>query len=132
MRTFFKESWETSGGIRMNWVKAITGVLVLWASTAWGATLVWDANSESNLEGYRVYYCGGLPCTLNVGASLLTGVGKNETSLYIGTPADVRYYFVTAFNSFGESGPSNLVVVRPAGSPPPPPTPGGLQIGPQK
>ena len=25
----------------MNWVRAIAGVLVLWSSTAWGATLTW-------------------------------------------------------------------------------------------
>jgi hypothetical protein len=30
----------------MNWVRAIAGVLVLWSSTAWGATLTWNANRQ--------------------------------------------------------------------------------------
>jgi hypothetical protein len=112
----------------MNWVKAITCVLVLWSSTAWGATLTWNANSEPDLEGYRVYQCGGLPCTQTSGASLLVTLGK-VTSLNIGTPAKIQYYFLTAYNLTNrESGASNLAVFVPVGSPPPPPTPGGLRI----
>jgi len=117
--------------IRMNWLTAITGVLVLWSSTAWGATLTWEANHEHNLAGYHVYHCSGLPCTPKHGASPLATVGKDETSLDIGTPTEIQYYFITAFNhGRHESGPSNLVFFRPAGSPPPPPTPGSLRIGP--
>jgi hypothetical protein len=113
----------------MNWVRAITGVLVLWSGAAWGATLTWDANTEPNLAGYRIYHCSGLPCTLKAGASLLGMVGINETSLNIGTPAMIQYYFVTAFDSANrESASSSVVVFRPVGSPPPPPTPGGLRI----
>jgi len=42
-------------------------------------------------------------------------VGKNETSVNIGTPAKIQYYFVTAHNSANrESGASNVVVVKPA------------------
>src|SRR3977135_2568468 len=44
--------------IRMNWVRAIVGVLVLWSSAAWGATLTWNANNEPDLAGYRVYQIG--------------------------------------------------------------------------
>jgi hypothetical protein len=114
---------------RMNWVRAITGGLILWSGTAWGATLTWKANSEPDLAGYRVYQCDGLPCTLKSGASLLVTVAKNETSLNIGTPAEITYYFVTAYDSANrESGASGVAVFVPAGSPPPPPTPGGLRI----
>ena len=114
----------------MNWARAITGVLVLWSSTAWGATLTWDANHEPNLAGYNVYHCSGLPCTPKAGASLLATLGKDETSLYIGTPTEIHYYFVTAYTRGNhESRPSNLAVVAPAGSPTPPLTPGGLRIG---
>jgi len=113
----------------MNWVRALTGVLILWSSTAWGATLTWDANNEPDLVGYRVYKCDGLPCTRKSGASLLATLGKHETSLDIGHPAEIQYYFVTAHNSANhESGASGVVVFVPVGSPPPPPTPGGLRI----
>ena len=115
--------------IRMNWLRAITGVLVLWSSTVWGASLVWDANQEPNLTGYHVYNCRKLPCTLNAGASLLVTLGKDETSLDIGTSTAIQYYFVTAYNSDSlESGSSNVVIVIPVGTPPPPPVPGGLRI----
>ena len=101
----------------------------MWSSTAWGATLTWQANGEPDLAGYRVYHCSGLPCTPKAGASLLATVGKNETSMDIGTPAEIQYYFVTAYDSANrESTPSGVVVFRPVGSPPPPPTPGGLRI----
>ena len=117
--------------IRMNWLRAITGVLVLSSSAAWGATLTWEANHEHNLAAYNVYHCSRLPCTPKDGASLLATVGKDETSLDIGTPTEIQYYFITAFNhGRHESGPSNLVFFRPAGSPPPPSTPGSLRIGP--
>jgi hypothetical protein len=113
----------------MNWARAITGVLVLWSSTAWGATLTWDANKEHDVEGYRVYHCSGLPCTPKAGASLLAMLGKGEMSLYIGTPTEIQYYFVTAYNrGHHESRPSRVVVFMPVGSPPLPPTPGGLRI----
>ena len=74
----------------MNWVSAITGVLVLWSTTAWGATLTWEPNHEPNLEGYRVYRCSGLPCTPKSRASLVATLKKDETSLNIGTPAEYR------------------------------------------
>ena len=94
----------------MNWARGIVVVLVLWSSTAWGATLTWNANSEPDLAGYRVYQCAGLPCTRNSGASLLVTLGK-VTSLNIGTPAEIQYYFVTAYDSADhESGSSNVAV----------------------
>lgn len=118
----------------MSLVKAITCVLVLWSSTAWGATLTWNANNESDLAGYRVYHCSQQPCTRTSGmASSLATLGK-VTSFNIGTPALIQYYFITAYDlSNHESGASNLATFIPAGSAPPPPpeappTPGGLFI----
>jgi hypothetical protein len=103
----------------MNWVRAIVGVLVLWSSTAGGATLTWNANSESDLAGYRVYCCGQQPCTQSSGnASLLVTLGTG-TSFNIGTPAVIQYYFITAFDFTNhESGSSNLAIFTPVGSPP--------------
>lgn len=102
--------------IRMNWVRAVTGVLVvLWSGTAWAATLTWEANSEADLAGYRVYQCSELPCTLKSGASPVGVVEKNETSLNIATPSRIQYYFVTAYDyAQNESGASTVVVFKPA------------------
>jgi len=117
----------------MNWVRAITGVIILWSTTAWGATLSWEANTEPDLAGYRVYRCSQLPCTLKSGASLFATVGKNETRVNIGTPEEIQYYFVTAYDSANrESGASGIAAFIPAGLPPPPPVPGGLRFGTSK
>jgi hypothetical protein len=104
----------------MNWVRAIAGVLVLWSSTAWGATLTWTANSEPDLAGYRVYQCSQQPCTrISANASLLATLGT-ATSFNIGTPAVTQYYIITAYDfANNESAESNLVIFTPTGSPPP-------------
>ena len=106
----------------MNRVRTIAGVLLLWSSTAWGATLTWNANTESDMAGYRVYQCSQQPCTRSSGnASLFTTLGK-VTSFNIGTPSVTHYYFTTAYDfANNESNSSNLVTFTPAGSPPPPP-----------
>jgi len=103
----------------MNWVRAIAAVLVLWSSTAWGATLSWTANSEPDMVGYHVYHCSLTPCTKSsVNASLLVTLGTG-TSFNIGTPAVTQYYFITAYDfANNESGSSNLATFTPAGSPP--------------
>ncbi|MEO7862721.1 MAG: hypothetical protein ABIU05_20255 [Nitrospirales bacterium] len=106
----------------MNWVRAIAGIIMLWSSTVWGATLTWTANSEPDLAGYRVYQCGLQPCTLSSGnSSLLVTLGA-ATSFNIGIPAVTQYYFITAYDfANNESGASNLATYTPAGAPPPPP-----------
>jgi hypothetical protein len=104
----------------MNWVRAIAGVLVLWSSTAWGATLTWDPDTAPDLAGYRVYQCSQQPCTRASGnASLLVTLGT-ATSFNIGTPAVTTYYFVSAYDlSNNESAGSNTATFTPVGSPPP-------------
>ncbi|MDE3042273.1 MAG: hypothetical protein KGJ82_17095 [Nitrospirota bacterium] len=105
----------------MNWVRAIAGVLVLWSSAAWGATLTWNANSDTDLAGYRVYQCSKTPCTKTSGtASPVATLGK-VTSFNIGTPAVTTYYFTTAYDfANNESNSSSYVTFTAAGSPPPP------------
>ena len=104
----------------MNCIRAIAGVLVLWSSTAWGATLTWNSNSEPDLAGYRIYQCSQLPCSRASGnASSLATVGT-VTSFNIGTPAVTQYYFITAYDfSNNESTESGLTTFTPTGSPPP-------------
>ena len=118
----------------MNWVRAVASILILSSSPAWGATLTWNANTESDLAGYRVYQCSEQPCSRASGmASVLATVGS-VTSFNIGTPTVTQYYFVTAYDSANnESHESNLATFTPTGSDPSspgatPPAPGGLQI----
>lgn len=108
----------------MNWVRAVTGIIMLWSSTVWGATVTWTANSEPDLAGYRIYQCSLQPCTLSSGnASLLVTLGT-VASFNIGTPSNTQYYFVTAHDfANNASAESNLATFTPAGAPPPPPPP---------
>ena len=111
----------------MNRVRVIATVIVFWSSAAWSATLTWDANTESDLAGYHVYRCSGLPCTKKSGSSRLITLGK-ETSLDIGSPAQVEYYFITAYDTkHRESRASNVAVFIPVGTPPAPPAPRDLK-----
>jgi Viral BACON domain len=112
----------------MNWVRAIAGVLVLWSSPAWSATLMWNANTEPDLAGYRVYQCSQLPCTRTSGnASLLATLGT-VTSFNIGTPALTQYYVITAYDFANNESIESLTatftpVVTPPPAPPPPVAP---------
>jgi Putative binding domain, N-terminal len=69
-------------------------------------TLEWDANSESNLAGYKVYY-GFLSRSYSVSID----VGKTTSHTVTGLQVGVPYYFAaTAYDtSYQESGYSNEV-----------------------
>lgn len=109
----------------MSWVKAIATVLVLWSSTAWGATLAWDASTGPNITGYRIYNCSQPSCSPSAATATLLATVGTSTSFNIGTPAVVQYYVVTAYNSANlESNPSNVATYTPAGTSPSPPPPG--------
>ncbi|MGQ0666432.1 MAG: hypothetical protein ACT4O4_05300 [Nitrospiraceae bacterium] len=104
---------------------AIPVLVVLWSSLALAATLTWNANTESDLAGYRIYQCSQPSCgKTSATATLLATLGK-VTSLDIGTPAVVQYYVITAYDfTNNESGESNIAVYTPASAPPtPPPAP---------
>src|SRR5262245_14305639 len=89
--------WHTN--TYMNWRRSLIAVLVLWSSTAWGATLTWNANSEPDLAGYRIYQCSLRPCTQSSGhALLLASTFGTGTSITIATPTVVQYFFVTAYD----------------------------------
>ena len=85
-------------------------------------SLAWDANSEQDLAGYRVYYgtgSGNYTQTLEAAAPSSTVTGLTEGVVY--------YFAVTAYNTEGaESGYSNEVsyaVPTPSPSPTPSSTP---------
>jgi len=106
----------------MNWLGAMAGIFIFCSGMAEAATLTWNANTESDLAGYRVYQCNGQSCSKSTG-SILTTLGK-VTTFNIGTPVVTQTYFITAFDSKNnESGSSNVVTYTVAGSTPPPSTP---------
>ncbi len=92
----------------------LAAVLIFWGSTAWGATLTWDANTEPDHAGYRVYQCDQLPCSREDGtATSLATLGK-VTSFNIGTPAVAQFYVITAHDlTNNESEESNVVTYDP-------------------
>jgi hypothetical protein len=102
---------------RMNWVRAIAGIVVLWSGSAAAATLSWNANNEGDLVGYRLYQCNALPCTPGSGnQSLLVTLGK-VTSYNVGTPSTTKYYYLTAIDTTNkESASSNVATFTPATS----------------
>jgi hypothetical protein len=110
--------------IRMNWVRAVAGIIVLWSGTVWSATLTWTGNNEPDLAGYRIYQCSQLPCTLSSGNAYLLATLGTSTSFNIGTPATTQYYFLTAHDfANNSSSESATTTFTPAGAPPPPPPP---------
>ena len=90
--------------------------LLLAVSFSWNAV----TNAYPPVQGYRIYYgpTSGQQ-TISVEA------GNNTTGQVTGLPAGSRNYFVVrAYNSVGESGPSNEVFyVEPGPSPTPTPAP---------
>lgn len=73
-------------------------------SLAADVTLQWDANSESDLAGYKVYY-GTAPGVYGTPITL----GKVTTYTIPSLPPGTYYFAVTAYNTSGlESGYSNV------------------------
>jgi hypothetical protein len=83
------------------WTKQSTGSL----------NLAWDANTETDLSGYRLYY-GTVPGVYlqPAGQGLSVGVSPNPTLRVANLSRGQNYYFVVrAYNSAGESLGSNEV-----------------------
>jgi hypothetical protein len=129
IRTDASEVLQSAMGGR---ICAIVIGLTLWSATAWGATLTWDANSEPDLQGYRIYRCTQLPCGRATGSATLVASVGTVTSFSIGTPTVVQYYFLTAYdlanNESSESAVVTYTPTTPTAAPPPPPAPGNLQL----
>jgi len=114
--------------VSRNGVMAIAGAFALCSSASWAATLTWNANTEPDLAGYRVYVCAQQPCTRSSG-TLLATLGK-VLSVDVGTPTVVQYYVVTAYDSSNnESIESNVTTYTPpTGTPPTPPPPATVSL----
>ena len=69
------------------------------------ATLTWDANSEKDIEGYKVYY-GNSANALN---TIIDLKGPSTSPRYVvnNLSAGIYYFAVSAYNSAGESGKSS-------------------------
>lgn len=99
---------------------AIAGLLVLWSTPSWSASLTWTANAESDLAGYRVYRCNVSNCSRTSGTAALLATLGRVTSFNIGTPSTTQYYFLTAYDYAGnESRESAVVTYTPPSSTPP-------------
>jgi hypothetical protein len=102
----------------------LTLLISVWAR-AEQVTLAWDANTETDLAGYKVHYG-----TASGNYTSSVDVHKVTTAIVTGLTAGQTYYFaVTAYNtSNSESGYSNQVnfsVPAPNGAPSTPATPSG-------
>ena len=76
------------------------GVMLVSVSVVHGQFLTWDRNTESNVVGYHVYRCEGIPCTVvKDAAHLLTGFlippSMNQSNLVPQVPAgqQVQVFF---------------------------------------
>ena len=115
--------WRVSQKDRNRRAVTMAMVLTLCGGTAWAAALNWTANTDGDLAGYRVYKCNLLPCSRSAGTSTKLATLGPVTSLDIGSPAVVQYYFVTAYDyANNESGESSVATYAPVDAPLPPPT----------
>lgn len=103
--------------------------IVFMTSTAWAATNVsfkWDANSESDLAGYKIYqsatsgnYTGVTPVDIPL-ASLADPTNPEFTKMSI--PDGTWFWVATAYDTTGnESGYSNEITSTLDTAPPAPP-----------
>ena len=87
-------------------------------------SLTWDANSESNLGGYKVYYKADSSALPFDGVGAVEGVSPvdahNLTTATISglDPAQTYYFAVTAYDTSGLESPYSNIVTVPASAPP--------------
>lgn len=99
----------------------ITGQLACFAATV---SLTWDANSETDLGGYRVYYKTDSSALPFDGVGAAEGVSpvdvNNLTSATLSglDPGRTYYFAVTAYNTSGLESPYSNIVEFPETVPP--------------
>lgn len=107
------------GGLLLTFICYFGSVV---SAQARDVSLQWNANTESDLAGYKVYYQAGSATTPFSGTPV--NVNKQTTATITGLdPAKTYYFAVTAYNTAGkESSYSNVVNVAATTTTPPPPT----------
>ncbi len=101
-----------------------TGLKTSALTVAGAVSLSWNANTESNLAGYRIHYG-----TATHNYTVMVDVGNVITTTLTSLAPATYYFVVTAYNTLGvESGYSNEVSyvmqsITPTPSPSPAPTP---------
>ena len=77
-------------------------VAILGAQPGWAATvsLAWDANTESDLDGYRVHY-GTTSRTQGNYTNVAVINDENATTFDIELPEGTYYFSLTAFDTSG-------------------------------
>ena len=124
MKTNGRGSKKLSRNLVFFSVLLVALLISVWAR-AEQVTLAWDANTESDLAGYKVHYG-----TASGSYTTSVDVHNVTTAIVTGLTAGQTYYFVvTAYNAANnESGYSNQVsysVPAPNGAPATPATPSG-------
>lgn len=109
----------------------ITLVVALFATTAWAATdvtLVWDPNTEADIDGYRLYQ-SVTSGTYNKDADKVADVkhadvcGETQCQTTITVEDGTWYWVATAYDTYGnESDYSNEVTETLDSTPPAPPS----------
>ncbi len=85
-------------------------------------TLAWDANTESDLAGYKLYY-GDMPRAQEDYSQSVTIGNKDASTWELSLEPGVYYFAITAYDSSGnESAPSTelmteVVSIDPPGKP---------------
>lgn len=94
--------------------KGLLGIaMLLLPSVAWAAssvTLEWDANTEPDLAGYRLYQSASSGVYVYDAAHVVLTIPVGTTTGSIQSPDGGWFWVLTAYDSSGnESGPSNEV-----------------------
>jgi len=105
------------------WLFIVPFLLIAFPVFAADVSFEWDANTESDLAGYRLYQSdtSGL-YTYGTGNEVKDIPAGTETCTVTGVPDGVWYWVLTAYDTHGnESGPSNEVSADIDETPPGPP-----------
>ena len=107
-------SFKTPFAISLLRVLSFALVALACSTTLSAQTLMWNANTESNLAGYRVQYG-----TVSGSPSTTVDVGRVTSRTFTGLQAGATYYFrVIAYNSSGQtSSPSAQIAYTVPGTP---------------